>query len=171
MTDTLETTEIPIGDLQPSWDNPRHLTDQALDRIVESIRRYGYTQPILVDPSLTIITGHSRYAALLKLGWKSVPVIVIDLAEDRVREYRVIDNRTAEFADWDDDLLAVELALWEQELVEEFFGKRRSLVPSSVTAEAVEQADRAVAALRSASNPASTEVSCPACGYAFEVVL
>lgn len=69
-----------------------------------SIREYGYQALIIVDENRTIIAGHTRYRALREMGWTEVDVIVSDMPPKKAQEYRVIDNRSAEIADWTDDL-------------------------------------------------------------------
>lgn len=89
--------------------NPRK-NDRAVDVVVNSIKEYGFQQPIVVDKTMTIIVGHTRWKAAKKLKLTQVPIIVADtLTEDQVRAYRLADNKTSEYAKWDDALLTGEL--------------------------------------------------------------
>lgn len=109
--------------IKPYWRNPRN-NDKALEAVKESIRRYGYNQPIVVDTENVIIAGHTRYKALRQLGYKSIAVVVLDIDEDKAKQYRIADNKTAEMSEWDDDLLMFELReIEELEDMEIFFDK------------------------------------------------
>ena len=98
-----------IDEIKPYENNPRD-NDDAVDAVANSIKEFGWQQPIVVDNEGVIIAGHTRYKAAKKLGLKHVPVIVADnLTPDQVKAYRLADNKTAELADWDMDLLNDEL--------------------------------------------------------------
>ena len=98
-----------IGELKPYENNPRH-NENAVPYVVESIKRYGFKNPIIIDKDNVIVAGHTRYLASKELGLNEVPCIVADdLTEDEIKEFRLVDNRTAEMSDWDDELLASEL--------------------------------------------------------------
>ena len=98
-----------IDDIKPYENNPRN-NDDAVDAVANSIKEFGWQQPIVVDNEGVIIAGHTRYKAAKKLGLKHVPVVVADnLTPDQVKAYRLADNKTAELADWDMDLLNDEL--------------------------------------------------------------
>ena len=100
---------LPIGKIQPYENNPRK-NGQAVDAVAESIRQCGYCAPIVVDEENVILAGHTRYKALQKLGWATVKVCVAEgMSEEQKRKYRVLDNKTGELAEWDADLLALEL--------------------------------------------------------------
>lgn len=102
--------EIPIGDVRPYDNNPRD-NSKSVDKVMESIKRYGFQQPILVDAERVVIAGHTRLAAAKKLGLPRVPVMVItDLTPEQVKEYRIADNRAGDDSQWDIDKLAAELA-------------------------------------------------------------
>lgn len=98
-----------IDEVKPYPNNPR-INDAAVDKVAASLKEFGFRQPIVVDKDMVIIAGHTRLKAAKKLGLKEVPVLVADdLTEEQVKAYRLADNKTAEFAEWDDDLLAIEL--------------------------------------------------------------
>ena len=94
----------------PYEKNPRD-NDAAVDAVAESITRFGFRQPIVVDEHGVIVCGHTRWKAAQKLGVERVPVHVAkDLTPEQVRAYRIADNKTAELASWDMELLPIELA-------------------------------------------------------------
>ena len=98
-----------IDEIKPYENNPRD-NDDAVDAVANLIKEFGWQQPIVVDNEGVIIAGHTRYKAAKKLGLKHVPVVVADnLTPDQVKAYRLADNKTAELADWDMDLLNDEL--------------------------------------------------------------
>ena len=98
-----------IDEIKPYENNPRD-NDDAVDAVANSIKEFGWQQPIVVDNDGVIVAGHTRYKAAKKLGLKHVPVVVADnLTPDQVKAYRLADNKTAELADWDMDLLNDEL--------------------------------------------------------------
>ena len=101
--------ERPLDQVIPYDGNPR-INDDAVPKVAESIREFGWQQPIVVDADGVIIAGHTRYKAAQALGLGTVPVVVADnLTAEQAQAYRLADNRTAELADWDDALLAEEL--------------------------------------------------------------
>lgn len=106
---TQEIKVVKIGEIKPFENNPR-LNKKAVPAVAASIKRFGFRNPILVDAEGVIIEGHTRRLAALELGMKEVPVVyVTDLTQDEVDALRVIDNKTAELADWDMDKLADEM--------------------------------------------------------------
>ena len=100
---------MPIASIKPYDKNPRR-NDDAVDAVANSITEFGFKNPIIVDNNLVIIAGHTRLKAAKNLGLKEVPVIIAsDLTPEQVRAFRIIDNKTAELADWDEDLLKGEM--------------------------------------------------------------
>jgi hypothetical protein len=90
--------------------NARTHTKQQIKMVAESIKQFGFTNPILIDNRNTIIAGHARLAAAALLGMHEVPTVRLDkLTPDQVRAYVIADNRLAEKAGWDDSILAIEL--------------------------------------------------------------
>lgn len=102
-------TYMAVDSLIPYVNNPR-LNDNAVDAVAASIKEFGFKVPIVVDGENVIINGHTRLKAAHKLGLKQVPVIVADdLTPEQVKAFRLADNKTSEFADWDMDKLDIEL--------------------------------------------------------------
>jgi DNA modification methylase len=100
----------PIKALVPYKRNARTHSKRQLHQIAESIRTFGFTNPILINAENTIIAGHGRVEATKQLGMKEVPTICLDdLSEDQIRAYILADNRLAENAGWDESILAIEL--------------------------------------------------------------
>lgn len=98
---------VPLDNLIPYWRNPRK-NDAAVEKVKASLQEFGYQAPIVVDQKMTIIAGHTRYRALKELGYEEVPVVVSDMPVKKAKEYRIIDNRSGEYATWSEDL-ALEL--------------------------------------------------------------
>ena len=106
----------PVDRLVPYHRNARTHSDEQVSQIAASIAEFGFTSPILVDSADGIIAGHGRLMAARKLGLAEVPVIVLDhLTETQRRAYILADNKLAELAGWNEDLLAEELAAIEAE--------------------------------------------------------
>lgn len=105
---------VPIDKVVPYDKNPRN-NDDAVKPTAESIKQFGWQQPIVVDKNNVIVAGHTRYKAAKKLKLKEVPIVYAQhkdgtwLTEEEVNAYRLADNKTGELAEWDDDLLAGEL--------------------------------------------------------------
>jgi DNA modification methylase len=96
--------------IKPYPNNPR-INDDAVDSVAVSIKEFGFRQPIVVDAEGVIICGHTRFKAAQKLGLEKVPVHVAkDLSPEQIKAYRIADNKTAELAEWNYDLLPIELA-------------------------------------------------------------
>ncbi|GKH50342.1 hypothetical protein CE91St46_14530 [Eubacteriales bacterium] len=95
--------------LKPYENNPR-VNDYAVKKVLASVEEFGFTQPILVDENMVIIAGHTRREAAILKGLKEVPYIVVDwLSPEKVRAYRIADNKLAELSTWDDTALREEL--------------------------------------------------------------
>lgn len=104
-----------IGSVSPFDGNARTHTDAQIGKIAASIKQFGFNNPILVDAAGMIVAGHGRLAAAKKLGLTDVPVVVLGhLTEAARRAYTLADNRIAEDAAWDEQLLARELAFLQQ---------------------------------------------------------
>lgn len=98
-----------VEELKPYKNNPRK-NDAAVDGVARSIQEFGFKNPIVLGKGDEIVCGHTRLKAALKLGLAEVPCISADdLTEEQIRAYRLADNRTAEIAVWDDELLNIEL--------------------------------------------------------------
>lgn len=88
-----------------------HNTDSVIDMIVESIKNFGIQQPIILDSNNVIVAGNAIYKAASILDIKEIPCIVLDnLTEDEIAQYRIADNKTSEFARWNERKLRQELS-------------------------------------------------------------
>ena len=100
----------PIGEIRPFPNNPRNISAEAIEAVANSIRAFGFRQPIVVDEAGVIIMGHTRREAAKLLGMTEVPVHTAKgLTPDQVKALRLVDNRTHELTYWDYDKLEEEL--------------------------------------------------------------
>ena len=105
----MELRTAKLKEIKPYPNNPR-INDDAVEAVAESIKQCGYVSPIVVDENMVILAGHTRYKALKKLGYKECPYIFADdLNEEQKRKFRLLDNKTGDFAMWDEELLEIEL--------------------------------------------------------------
>ena len=105
----MDIVEKRLDEIHPYENNPRK-NDEAVEAVANSIKEFGFKQPIVVDSDGVIIVGHTRYKAAQLLGLETVPVLVAnDLTEEQARAYRLADNKVSELAKWDDERLKYEL--------------------------------------------------------------
>ena len=105
-----EIQQVPTSDLTPYANNPRTHTDAQLDRLVQSLKEFGFVNPILVGDDMQVVAGHGRLLAAQAMDMSTVPVIKLShLTEDQRRAYVIADNQLALNSGWDDDLLQAEL--------------------------------------------------------------
>lgn len=98
-----------LTDIRPYEKNPRK-NDEAVKYVAESIKEFGFKVPIVIDKDGVIVAGHTRYKAAKKLNLKEVPCIVADdLTDEQIKAFRLADNKVAEKAEWDFELLGDEL--------------------------------------------------------------
>jgi DNA modification methylase len=111
-------TQVPIAQLRPCAANARTHSPKQIQQIADSIEAFGFVNPVLIGAGNGIVAGHGRVEAAKLLGWERVPVLrITDLTEDQIRAYRIADNRLAELAGWDEEILAIEFqSLQELEL-------------------------------------------------------
>lgn len=101
---------LSLSEIKPYKNNPRK-NDKAVEKVAASLRQFGPQAPIIVDENHVIIAGNTRYKAAKKIGLKEFPcVIAYNLNEEQVNAYRLADNKTGEFAEWDEEKLDEELA-------------------------------------------------------------
>lgn len=105
----MEIENIPISEIIPYKDNPRK-NERAINVVAKSIKEFGFRVPIIIDKNNIIVTGHTRLLAAKKLELKEVPIIwADDLTEEQIKAYRIMDNKSAEYSFWDNNLLKQEL--------------------------------------------------------------
>ena len=108
----MKTEIVKLSDITPYFNNPRE-NFNAVAPVMESIKRFGFTKPIIVDKKGVIIAGHTRYIAAFQLGMKKVPVIYSDMDEEKAKLFRIADNKLAEKSGFDEDALVEELRKME----------------------------------------------------------
>ena len=107
----MQIIEMKISEVKPYENNPRKITEEAIQKVAASIREFGFKQPIVIDRNNVIIAGHTRLKAAELLGLETVPAIrADDLTPEQVKAYRLADNKVAEATDWDMNALDKELA-------------------------------------------------------------
>ena len=110
LTAVNEIQQVPTDSLTPYANNPRTHSASQLDRLVQSLKEFGFTNPLLVSDEMQIVAGHGRLMAAQALGLETVPVIKLShLTEEQRRAYVIADNQLALNSGWDDDLLQQEL--------------------------------------------------------------
>lgn len=158
----MEVKSMSIDDIKPYENNPRD-NDDAVDSVANSIKEFGWQQPIVVDKDNVIIVGHTRYKAAKKLGMDKVPVVVASkLTPEQVKAYRLADNKSGELADWNTKLLDEELQnIDEIDMTAFGFDENIEFEPADEIDtridESTEESDDLI------------EVTCPDCGKVFKV--
>jgi site-specific DNA-methyltransferase (adenine-specific) len=100
---------VKIGEITPYENNPR-VNINAVEPVAQSIKQFGFQQPIIVDKNNIIIVGHTRYKAAQLLELDEIPIVVADnLTDEQAKAYRLADNKTHELSTWDIDKLRNEV--------------------------------------------------------------
>tara|TARA_Y100001937_G_scaffold22983_1_gene32910 strand:+ start:12 stop:1229 length:1218 start_codon:yes stop_codon:yes gene_type:complete len=100
---------IKTQDIKPYLENPRQ-NKNAINVVKKSLQEFGFQQPLVLDKDNIVVAGHTRLEAAKQLNIKEVPCIIADnLSEERIKAYRIMDNKSAEYASWDLQLLTQEL--------------------------------------------------------------
>jgi ParB-like chromosome segregation protein Spo0J len=154
-----------IERVKPYDKNPRR-NDKAVEAVARSIQEFGFRQPIVVDAGGVIVVGHTRYKAALRLGLKTVPVhVAADLTPQQARAYRIADNRTNETAEWDVDLLPIELG----ELRGDGVDLKLLGFTDKELAEYLRDFDTDLEGGEADAEEAAETVHCPKCGHEFPI--
>ena len=103
--------------LKPYAGNAKKHSADQINKIVASIKRFGFTAPVLIDEAGMILAGHGRSVAAVQMGLKKIPCIVIDgLSETEKAAYVIADNKLSDYGvEWDEEMLAAEIAKLEAE--------------------------------------------------------
>tara|TARA_R110001606_G_scaffold395594_1_gene568149 strand:- start:6 stop:626 length:621 start_codon:yes stop_codon:yes gene_type:complete len=110
----MQIKQIKIEAIFPYDQNPRD-NSAAVEKVAESIKEFGWQQPIVVDEDNVILAGHTRHLAALSMGASEVPVVIAKgLSEAQKKAYRIVDNKTSELAEWDKELLKSEFMALQQ---------------------------------------------------------
>ncbi len=103
--------DVSVSRLREYENNPRN-NDLAVEKVKYSIERFGFLFPVVIDVNYVIVCGHTRVRACRELGIQTVPCIIADeLSEDQINLFRLVDNKTSEYSDWDFEKLKEELSL------------------------------------------------------------
>jgi hypothetical protein len=108
---------VAIGEVKPCEHNPRKIPQRAIDIVAKSLEEFGWQQPLVTDAEGVLVVGHTRWLAAKQLKAKTVPVVVASgLTPAQIEAYRIADNRTGDYSDWD----YVQLVKQLEELSEDF---------------------------------------------------
>ena len=154
----------PLDDLIPYTRNPRN-TEKAVDKVAASIQAFGFLVPIVLDKDNVIVAGHVRLLAARKLGLTEVPTVTADdLTEDQIRAYRLVDNRVAEMAVWDEPLLGEAM---------DFIGDEVDMMEFGFDMTAQERNERIDTGMEFDEDDFGDEAfeyECPECGFHFSEI-
>jgi len=100
-----------VDELIPYYQNPRVISDQAVNEVAKSFTNHGVQQVICIDEDNVVVAGHTRLLAAKKLGMKEVPCTVYKDSAEKINAYRLADNKVAEYSSWEQDILAKELEI------------------------------------------------------------
>jgi site-specific DNA-methyltransferase (adenine-specific) len=147
-----------LTELKPYEKNPR-INDAAVGPVAESIKQFGFRVPLVIDSEGVIICGHTRYKAAEMLGLDKVPCVVADdLTPEKIKAFRLADNKTGELASWDFALLADEL-----EELDAFDFDMPAF--GFEDPEAIDWADVDDLKEETYKEPEKTKLKCPHCGH------
>lgn len=146
----IKVINVEIDRIIPYENNPRR-NEKAVEAVANSIKEFGFQNPIILDRNYVIISGHTRRLAALKLGLNEVPCYIADdMSEEQARAFRLADNRVASFAVWDEEKLKEEVAkILSIDLSE--FGFKKDMIDGVFR-------EKTAARLH----------TCPRCGYEWE---
>lgn len=135
--------DVLIADLKSAPRNARTHSEAQIGLIAKSIEKFGFTNPVLIDQGRNVIAGHGRIAAARKLGWPCVPCLQAqEMSDDQKRAYLIADNRLAERAGWDKEILAIEFqALLDHDFDLEVIGFEQVEIDQILTLETDAQND------------------------------
>lgn len=114
--DGMKTKRLAIAELHTDPVNARKHDDKNLAAIKASLQRFGQQKPIVIDSNNIVRAGNGTLAAAKALGWDSIDVVESELGASELTAYAIADNRTAELAEWDDEILKAQLGSLDEEL-------------------------------------------------------
>lgn len=148
-----------IKDLKPYKKNAKKHPKEQVEQIANSIKEFGFTQPVLIDRNNCVVAGHGRILGAKKAGLKEVPTLCLDdLTPEQIKAYRLADNKLNE-SDWDFNLLDEELGILAEDIDMSLFGFDMDLEEEETKRKKVE-----FEAIEGSKN-VKTENKCPRCGY------
>lgn len=144
-----------IGDIIPYENNPRK-NDDAVEYVANSIKEFGFQNPVIIDKNNVIVAGHTRVKAAERLGIEEIPCIMADdLTDEQIKAFRLADNKVGEIAEWDFEMLDLELLDIDMDMTD--FGFE------------IEEEPEAIELEESDTETKKTKYCCPKCGFEFEV--
>lgn len=180
--------QISVADLIPYDRNSKIHPDTQIEQIANSIREWGWTNPILIDENQNVIAGHARLFAAKNMGIENVPCIIAEgWSEDKRKAYVIADNKLSENSEWDSALYLSELKLLEENsydlsligLGEEFSLEdfTPAIAPSFSTSmvdqddlnAAMAGIDKQIAGATAKGHEGGIEVICPHCAEEFTI--
>lgn len=160
----LKVKNIPIESIKPYENNPRRVSEDAVNAVTASVKEFGFRVPVILDKDNVIVAGHTRVLAAQKLGLSEIPCVVADdLTPEQIRAFRLVDNKTAELTGWDFEKLDMELEELSLDMNDFGFdvgGEDIDTGAFFTEAEAVQQPEKKVL---------SRVITCPACGAEIRV--
>ena len=160
----MEIRNISVKDLIPYDRNTKKHDKTQINNVAESIKQYGFVQPIVIDKNNVVVIGHCRLLAAKQLKMKEVPCVCVeDLTEEQVKALRIVDNKSNE-SEWDFDILPDELAELDLSDFDFYFGI--DVEEETVTSEPKE-ATGAVEYGTEDFSDEKFECECPRCGFKF----
>ena len=157
--------ELEIDEIKPYKDNPR-VNKDAITVVKNSLSKFGWQQPLVLDKNNEIVVGHTRYYAAIELGMKKIPCLIADdLNDEKIKAYRIMDNKSSEYASWNYGLLTKEM----QDILESggldltFTGFSNNEIDNMIDDINVELEDESSVARMDELNL----ITCPDCGHKF----
>jgi len=157
--------ELEIDEIRPYKDNPR-VNKDAITVVKNSLSKFGWQQPLVLDKNNEIVVGHTRYYAAIELGMKKIPCLIADdLNDEKIKAYRIMDNKSSEYASWNYGLLTKEM----QDILESggldltFTGFSNNEIDNMIDDINVELEDESSVARMDELNL----ITCPDCGHKF----
>lgn len=118
----IKVTYRNIRELKPYKKNAKKHNKEQVEQIANSIKEFGFTQPVIIDKNNCVVAGHGRILGAKKAGLKQVPTVCLeDLTEEQIKAYRLVDNKLNE-SEWDYDLLDEELGILSEDIDMSLFG-------------------------------------------------
>jgi len=152
---------LGIDEVKPYERNPRK-NDQAVEIVMKSIQEFGFKNPIILDKNNVIVAGHTRLEAAKRLGLREVPTIKAEgLTENQIKAFRIMDNKSSEYADWDYDLLMNEIEGLKEN---EDFDLETTGFSNADLDNIEKQSEKA---LEEVDENVETQFECPKCGYKY----
>lgn len=150
---------VRIEDLKPYEKNPRRIPEKAIKAVANSIKEFGWKSPVVIDKDNVIVAGHTRYKAALLLGLSEIPCLIADdLTPEKIKQFRLADNKTSELSSWDLELLDFELQDFKFEMTKFGFEAKKEISNQQNKNEEIDIEDF---------DDNKFEHKCPKCGFKF----